>query len=614
MTASVRSEQVRTLYSESVPVLFANVANSLIVSATLWGSGLRTQLVGWTGLMLLMTLARVELRRRYWRARPCPEHSLVWGLRFVVGSALAGSLWGAAGVLFFDADGMLSRILLTFSIGGMIAGATGSLACYPPAFWAFVLPALIPLALRTLSFGDTLHVAMTVMMVVYGLAMSVIARTAHRSLIEAFRLRFLNQDLLDRLTVTQHDLEETNRNLEVRVAERTAQLERQAEALRDAQRMEAVGRLAGGIAHDFNNLLTVVQANADVMVERGYLDGDDRAAVLDIGSAARRGAALVSQLLAFSRRQRRSPRVLDLNQLVRSSERLLAPLIGKAVELDIRLSEGLALVKADPSQLEQVVVNLVTNARDAMPLGGRLTLATSTRQVEGETTLPRGAYVVLSVSDTGVGMDAETRRHAFDPFFTTKAIGRGTGLGLATVYGVVEQSGGRISVDTRPSEGSRFDVYFPAASELELEAEHEAAAPVALPQPRSATILIAEDEVEVRAVTRRMLALVGYHVLVAADGKEALEKAREHPGDIDLLVTDVVMNPLSGFELARELQRERPGLRVLFMTGYTFERELPDADPSQGVDYLEKPFTLHDLTRKVGGLLASARGADPDGR
>jgi signal transduction histidine kinase/CheY-like chemotaxis protein len=603
MTPSVRSEQVRTLYSESVPIMFANLANALIVTATLWSSGPRALLVGWTGAMLLMTLGRIELRSRYWRANPGPEEAQRWGTRFVIGSFTAAALWGTAGVLFLDTAGMLSRILLTFVIGGMVAGAAGSLACYPPAFWAFLLASVIPFALRTVAFGDALHLAMAAMMVVFGMAMSIIARTAHRSLIEAFRLRFQNEELLGQLTTTQRNLEETNRDLEQRVAERTAQLERQAEALRDAQRMEAVGRLAGGIAHDFNNLLTVVQANADVMFQKGRLDADDRAAALDIGAAAKRGAGLVSQLLAFSRRQRRTPRVLDLNQVLRSSERLLAPLIGKAVTLEVKLADGRALVKADASQLEQVIVNLVTNARDAMPLGGTLSVATSLVQVESEANLPPGDYVLLSVSDTGVGMDAETRRHAFDPFFTTKGIGRGTGLGLATVYGVVEQSGGRISLDTRPGEGSRFDVYLPLASEAELAAEREGPVPEPLPAPRSATVLIAEDEVEVRAVTRRMLALLGYDVISAADGKEALEKARAHPGEIDLLVTDVVMNPLSGFELALELRKQRPRLRVLFMTGYTFERELPNADPSQHVDYLEKPFTLADLTRKVGALL-----------
>ena len=608
MTPSVRSEQVRTLYSESVPMLFANLANALIVTATLWSAGPRGLLVGWTGLMLLMTLGRIELRRRYWSANPGPDEAERWGTRFVIGSFTAAVLWGTAGVLFLDAAGMLSLILLTFVIGGMVAGAAGSLACYPPAFWAFLLASVVPFALRTVAVGDALHLAMAGMMVVFGLAMSLIARTAHRSLIEAFRLRFQNDALLGQLTATQRNLEEINRSLEERVAERTAQLERQAEALRDAQRMEAVGRLAGGIAHDFNNLLTVVQANADVMFQKGRLDADDCAAALDIGAAAKRGAGLVSQLLAFSRRQRRTPVVLDLNQVLRSSERLLAPLIGKAVTLDVKLAEESALVKADPSQLEQVIVNLVTNARDAMPLGGTLTVASSTVQVgsePSEQSVPAGAYVLLSVSDTGVGMDAETRRHAFDPFFTTKAVGRGTGLGLATVYGVVEQSGGRISLDTRPGEGSRFDVYLPAASKAELAAERETPAPEPLPVRRGATVLIAEDEIEVRAVTRRMLALNGYEVLTAADGKEALEKARGHPGDLDLLVTDVVMNPLSGFDLARELRKQRPGLRVLFMTGYTFERELPNADPDQGVDYLEKPFTLADLTRKVGALLAS---------
>jgi signal transduction histidine kinase/ActR/RegA family two-component response regulator len=584
-------------------VLFANVANSLVVTATLWGSSPHAHLLGWSGLMLLLTLVRVELRRRYWRANPDDDAAWRWGARFVISSMLAGATWGAAGVLFFGVDAILSRLLLTFSIGGMVAGAAGSLACYPPAFWAFSVPALVPLIVRTLAYGDGLHLALATMMTVYAVAISGIARTAYRSVTEAFRLRFENEALLAQLTVAQRELEETNRSLEERVAERTAQVERQAEMLRDAQRMESVGRLAGGIAHDFNNLLTVVQANADVLVQQQRLDPDDRESVIDMRNAAQRGAALVSQLLAFSRRQRRKPRVVDLNQIVRDSERLLAPLIGKIVHLHVELMPGRALVKVDPSQLEQVIVNLSTNARDAMPNGGRLHLATAIVDVADDPLLGTGQYVRLSVSDTGVGMSSETQRHAFDPFFTTKDVGRGTGLGLATVHGVVEQSGGRISVDTRPGAGSRFDVHLPCAPDTDV-ADDPVRDTEPMHLPRSATILVAEDESDVRSVARRMLRLSGYEILTAADGKEALELARAHSGSIDLLLTDVMMNPMSGLDLARKLRKERPHVRVLFMTGYTFERELPDASPAQGVDYLEKPFTLDDLNRKVGALLA----------
>jgi signal transduction histidine kinase/CheY-like chemotaxis protein len=591
---SVRAEQVKTLYGQSLPVLSANVINAAIVSAVLWSSERRPLLVAFTALMALMTAARFELRRRYWRARPGADEARLWGNRFVMGSATAGLLWGAAAGLFFDGHSPVSQILIAFVIGGMGAGAAGTLSCYMPAFIAFIVPALVPLIVRTLLFGDLLHLAMGGMVLVFGLGLSMVARTTNRSILQAFRLRFENDDLVRRLSESQATLEQ-------RVAERSAALEKQSEALRDARRLEAVGRLAGGIAHDFNNLLTVVFAHVGFLRKEPDLAENVRTAVDDVENIAARGAALVRQLLAFSRQQRLAPRVFDLNQVVRDLQRLLAPILGAHVDLRLALGPDTLLIKADPSQIEQVIVNLVTNARDAMPRGGTLTITTSQVEVEGDAAVPAGSYVVLSVTDTGVGMDEGTRLRAFEPFFTTKEVGRGSGLGLATVYGVVEQSGGHISVESEPGAGTELKVYLPRTLE---ELREPATQPEMAPEPRRATILLVEDEPDVRSVIDRMLRLMGHEVLAAASSDEALALWRDHARPIDLLVTDVVMAGRAGPELARLLTAELPRLRVLLISGYRAEEELPASDPAYGMDYLQKPMTFETLRQKVSALLA----------
>ncbi len=608
---AVRGEQIRTLYEQSRPVLLANVLNALIVSGIFWKDGPRLFLVVWCGSMALMAVVRAELGRGFRRARPGPAEAPRWGLYFVSGSAVAGLLWGTAGAVLFGRAGDLSQILVPFVVGGMGAAAAGTLSCYLPAFWAFLVPALTPLVARIFVLGDRLHVGMGLIMVVFAIGISFVARITNRSVSEAFRLRFENEALADRLSQAQETLEETNRSLERRVSERTEALQRQGEVLRHAQRMESVGRLAGGVAHDFNNLLTVVLANASVLLRGTQLGPHTRTAVEEMRGAAERGANLVRQLLAFSRRQNLAPRVLDLNKLVLDMERLLRRLIGENVGLEVTLAPLGALVRADPGQLEQVIINLATNARDAMAGGGTLTIETALVSAEGDETLPAGSYVVLTVSDSGVGMDGETRRRAFEPFFTTKEVGQGVGLGLATVYGVVDQSGGRVLVDSQPGQGSSFKVYLPRAAESAVpEALPEAVTP---PSGIQATILLAEDEPGVRVVTERLLRQGGYQVLAAADGAEALARARAYPGAIHLLVTDVVMASMGGVELARRLEQERPGLRVLYISGYSWDQGLPPSDLARGIDFLEKPLTFDSLLRKVAKVLAAPSLAAAEG-
>ncbi|HEY4185749.1 MAG TPA: ATP-binding protein [Polyangia bacterium] len=612
MRGAVRAEQIRTLYRQSVWVFAANPVNALIVALVLRRPETDAVSAIWVGAMMAIALARLLVRRTYLRREPPLEEVERWARRFVAGTTLTGLCWGVGCALLFDPQKPASQLVVTFVLGGMIAGASGTLASYVPAFVGFATPALAMLAGRIAFVGDSTHAAIVGLMVVYGVVMTMVATNTQRALVEALRLRFYNEELSAQLRAARGSLEEANRTLEDRVTERTAAFERQSETLRDAQRMESVGLLAGGIAHDFNNLLTVVLANVSLL-QGARLNENDRLSVEEIRSSANRGASLVSQLLAFSRRQILKPRVLDLARVVAEMDQFLGRLIGSQVELVVAIEPGVLPVKADPSQLQQVIVNLATNARDAMPDGGRLTIETTRlEKAEGSgPKLPPGTYAGLVVRDTGVGMDEQTRRLAFDPFFTTKELGRGTGLGLATVYGIVEQSGGFIFLESQPGRGSVFSVYFPVSTDP--VAGLGGLEPPTAPPPAMAagtTVLLAEDNPMVRAVASRMLREGGYRVIEGTDGENALQVAQAHDGVIDLLVTDLVMVRMGGIELAKRLTALRPNIRVLFISGFSWDGTMPTLNPERGVDFLQKPFTPDALIASAARLLAAPRPDD----
>jgi PAS domain S-box-containing protein len=378
------------------------------------------------------------------------------------------------------------------------------------------------------------------------------------------------------------------------------------EHLRQSQKMEAVGQLAGGVAHDFNNLLTAMMSFT--RFAQGHL-GDDHPAQADLReviAAANRAAELTRQLLTFSRRQRVEPRVIDLAQAVRGVEQMLRRLLGEDVVLEIRLEPGSWTVRVDPSQIELVLLNLAVNARDAMPAGGRLTISVGAD--DGRVAAPRASpvpAVVMTVADTGAGMDAGTAARAFEPFFTTKAPGRGTGLGLSTVYGIVAQAGGTVALDTAPGRGAEFRIWLPrhAGEASEVEAAEPGAA-----AGGSETVLVVEDDEVLRALAVRALGGVGYHVLQAQAPSAALALSRGHAGAIDLLVTDVLLPEENGWMLSRRLERERPELAVLYMSGFTGGRWDGTEVLPPGVPFLAKPFTPEGLRHKVREVLdASAR-------
>ena len=389
-------------------------------------------------------------------------------------------------------------------------------------------------------------------------------------------------------------------------------LRQSGEQLRQAQKMEAVGRLAGGVAHDFNNLLTAILGYAELVLSRHELDDTSRSNVESIQKAGRQAAAVTHQLLAFSRKQVLLPRVIDLNALVADFERILRRVIGEHIDLRTLPTAACGRVRADPNQLEQVILNLGVNARDAMPKGGQLTIRTD--NVRFDDTAARGlapdmaggVFVLLEVTDTGCGMDDEVKSRIFEPFYTTKGPGKGTGLGLATVYGVVRQSGGTILVDSVPGAGTTFRIYLPMeAGEVE-EARPKTVVPLQPPRRCAETVLVVEDEEIVRELVCQVLKEHGYDVLCAANGAEALQMSGEHRGRIALLITDVVMPQLGGLELSRRLTALRPDLKVLYVSGYSEDDMSEQGVLSPDVEFLEKPFTPLAITQKVREILTGA--------
>ncbi|MGH7521190.1 MAG: response regulator, partial [Gemmatimonadales bacterium] len=372
--------------------------------------------------------------------------------------------------------------------------------------------------------------------------------------------------------------------------------------LTQSQKMEAIGRLAGGIAHDFNNLLTVITSYSDLLLEDLRIGDSKRDDVEQVRKAAEGAAALTRQLLAFSRQQVLEPRVISLNAVVENLKKMLQRVIGEDVELATTLASDLRAVKADVSQVEQILMNLAVNARDAMPAGGKITIETG--DVEHDPGQGRAPFVMLAVTDTGTGMDEATRARIFEPFFTTKEAGKGTGLGLATVYAIVKQAGGFIWVYSEPGHGTSFKIYFPQVNAVAETTPIASAAPL---PPGSETVLLVEDAAAVRAVSKQVLERLGYTVLEAPDGEAALHLARRHHGRIHLLLTDVVMPRVGGRQVAERLLGSRPDMRVLYTSGYTDDSVVRHGMLAGGVPYLQKPFSPDGLARKVREVLNAPR-------
>ncbi len=389
-------------------------------------------------------------------------------------------------------------------------------------------------------------------------------------------------------------------------------LRQSVEQLRQAQKMEAVGRLAGGVAHDFNNVLSVILSYGEFLIADLKPGDPMRADVEEIRKAAERAAGLTRQLLLFSRQQIVEPQVVDLHDVLVNMDKMLQRILGEDVELVSVPGKGAGRVQADPSHIEQVILNLVVNARDAMPTGGKLTIETADVVLDEDFAMRHlpvkaGPHVMLAVTDTGVGMDRETQARIFEPFFTTKGVGKGTGLGLSTVFGIVQQSGGTIWVYSEPGQGTTFKVYLPRV-DTEVDPARPHVAPATL--RGTETILIVEDEEQVRTTAVSILRRQGYRILVSEHPGEALLVCEQHPEAIDLLLTDVVMPQMSGPELARRVRETRPAIKVLCMSGYTDDTVVRHGIVESGVAFIQKPLTPTALSQKVRQVLDDGEHQD----
>jgi signal transduction histidine kinase len=480
--------------------------------------------------------------------------------------------------------------ILLFIWVGLSTPPRTALLLTPLTVVAYVLP-LLSVGANPTAF-ESVFVAVPVCVLIG----EVIARVVSRL--------YAAQDALEQRVVERTaQLQEANAALQHELAERK-QLEAQ---FLQAQKLEGIGRLAGGIAHDFNNLLTAISGYADFIWDALPHDQQIRSDLEEIQKAVTRASDLTRQLLAFARKQIIEPRVLNLNDLIGNMDKLLRRVIGEDIDLITRPEPNLGCVKADSGQIEQVILNLAVNARDAMPNGGKLTIETrnvflDSSYVRGHQSVTEGSYVLLAVSDSGVGMDSDVQAHAFEPFFTTKAQGKGTGLGLATCYGIVKQHGGNIWVYSEVGQGTTFKIYLPHVDELVTAAPGQAPAQT-LPRGKE-TVLVVEDETAVRALATRVLRAQGYLVLEAMNGAEAIRVAEAYaPAAIDLLLTDVVMPQLGGQAAAAQISARNSTMKVLFISGYTDSAIVHHGRLKEGVAFLHKPFTPAVLTRKVREVL-----------
>ncbi|MFO0735341.1 MAG: ATP-binding protein [Labilithrix sp.] len=590
----VADEQVRALYGHGVVVLLANVVNATIVSIALWNTEPHSLLLGWTGAIAFMVALRWQVRRAYLRATRASEELPRWTRAALTGTFVAGVLWGGGGVLFVTPSSPTSQLVMAFVLGGMVASAAGTLACYLPAFYAFLFPAMLPLIVKLAMAGDGAHYAMSAMAMLYAVLIARVAQGVNGSIVESLRLRFENLGLIEELDTARKNLLGANADLEERVRERTLQIESYAEerdrlirATASQQRLESLGRLAGGVAHDFNNALSVVLGGTEAL--RTCDDAEEQRQILDdIEQSARNASSTARQLLTFSRGNPTAEGTSNPRQVLERFAVGLRRMLPENITFSTECT-GDDLIALPEGLLEQTLLNLVSNARDAMGGGGALTLRSRTV----------GEEVVIEVIDSGIGMDEATRARIFEPFFTTKGE-KAVGLGLATVWGTVIAAGGTIDVDSAPDKGASFRIAFPRRAPPPAAVADPAAVSRASAQ-RPARVLLLEDEAGVRRVLERTLAKAGHEVSsheVAATARRALETE-----EFDCLLTDSVVPGGGVGDLIQRFVATHPGAPVLVCSGYVREQLIVEGIEADAYRFIEKPFRSQDVLAAIDEAL-----------
>jgi signal transduction histidine kinase len=583
ISIAIHTEQLRAVFRQ-LPISFAvNLVNAALTAIVLSMIGTQQAPLTWFCFVALVTAVRWILWRRYRPSPPGPKQHRIWSRPAVCGSLLAGSCWGFGGMLLFPLVPTPGQIFLTFVIGGMCAGTVVLNASHLPTLLAFLLSASLPMAGRFFAEGTTADSALGAMIVVFAIALSLAGVHLNRFFTDAIRLRL--------------ELNEANLRLQSEIAEHRST----EAALRQAQKLEAVGQLTGGIAHDFNNLLTVVIGNLVLASGRVSENSNILPLLQSALRAAERGVALIQRLLAFARKQRLDPRSVDLGALVAGIEELLQRTVGPAIRLEIAAEAGLAPAHVDANQVELAILNLAINARDAMPVGGTLRISLHNQRSDRSSPieLTPGDYVVVSISDTGTGMDETTLEQVFDPFFTTKEVGSGSGLGLPMVQGFAGQSGGAVQIRSKPNQGTTAELWLPKAVESPCETSGDEKSGVSTARG-VATVLVCDDDDDVRRFISELLGSNGYMVRVASSAGAAL-RILEETNAVDLLIVDYAMPGINGLEIIRQARRRHPILKTLLITGNV--GAVPDG--MVGVPLVRKPFGPAAFSQIVAEILAA---------
>ncbi len=604
---SVYAERVRVVFQQMPVPLLANLINGALTTAVLAPVAPKPPLLAWFFALTGLTIARFALLGLHRFRLRQDRGARRWAALSVAGSLGSGLCWGTAIICFVPSD-QVHQLFIAVVIAGMCAGSVALNSVHLPTVAAFILPASLPLAICLAVQPLPLQRVMAVMTVFFVGAIFQGARRSSRNFGDTARLRFKLTDRTEALDAANSLLRaeiEHHRSTEA--------------ALRHAQKLDAIGRLTAGIAHDFNNLLMAISGSAEVLQRQ--LDPESRGAeqVATIRQAAERGTRLTRQLLAFARKQPLNPRVVDLNEIVRDSADLLAGMLGRTIQVDLRLDPELSMALVDPNQLEHAILNLAVNARDAMPGGGMLTMVTANAILpppERPEDPSADPCVLLAVSDTGTGMTEDVLTKAFDPFFTTKESGKGSGLGLSQIYGLARQSGGTTRIETTVGVGTTVKLYLPRAERAEGEAadtpsRHSSTVPGKAGQDAGGTggaaqpcgdarILLLDDDLLVRLATANLLRASGYTVVAVGTAQEALDALRKD-ATIALFVADFAMPDMRGDEVARRTRLMQPALPVLFITGYA------DVEALRGELSLQKPFSGEKLRQAVASALGNER-------
>jgi signal transduction histidine kinase/CheY-like chemotaxis protein len=584
----VRAARIAVLYRQAPIVVAVTLLNAGLVAFVLVQRGEPSLWYAWYGLVVLAASGGGVLWLAHRRRVIAGASAARWARLATLGTTLVGLLWGVGGAVLFP-GGIVEQTFLAFVIGGMCAGALATLGYHWPAALGFVLPATLPIALRYFVDGTPLYIAMGSMILVFALALSLAALTFGRSLAEGLRLRF---ELADSAAA----LSKVNARLQTEMAEHRATEER----LRQAQKMEAIGQLTGGVAHDFNNLLTAVIGHLDLAQRHVGKNAALTKALQGALAAADRGATLTQRLLAFARRQHLNPKTINVAALMLDVDTLLKQTLGPSIRLGIDVAPELWPARVDRHQLELAILNLAINARDAMPAGGTLRIGMRNGQadVERGSELMAGDYVVVSVADTGTGMDKATLARVFEPFFTTKGVGRGSGLGLPMVQGFAAQSGGAVFITSTPAQGTTVELWLPRA-DTTAGKSHAALEPAAPPGTASARILVCDDDADVRDFVATFLREAGHAVWEASSAVAALH-ILDYERTIDLLVADFAMPEMNGTALVASALQRQPGLKILLMTGHA---EALSGGGVPGIPMLAKPFKSGELARRIADAL-----------